>query len=152
LFWNTFIFGNTNTTSPDQLTIDVGGYNPVIGTSYGELAAKSRSQHKSQGFGVPSSRGSQKEFFMQWEGPGAKNDPMEDIDISWNKIPGGEAIDASIDEILKTFSLADPSLSVKPLVNLYKQVGSLPDSYWKTQKDDEIRKLIVDCSGLWIEA
>ncbi|HSB94670.1 MAG TPA: PIG-L family deacetylase, partial [Flavitalea sp.] len=75
LFWNTFNFGNTNTTSPDQLSIEVGGYNPIIGTSYGELAAKSRSQHKSQGFGVPSSRGTQKEFFMQWEGPTAKNDP-----------------------------------------------------------------------------
>jgi len=152
LFWNTFNFGNTNTTSPDQLSIEVGGYNPVVGSSYGELAAKSRSQHKSQGFGVPSSRGTQKEFFMQWEGETAKADPMEGIDISWNKVEGGKEIEAAIDNILKTFSIAEPSLSVKPLGRLYKQLLALPDGYWKTQKAGEIRKLITDCAGLWLEA
>ena len=44
-------------TSEDQFKIDVGGYNPLLGKSYGEIAAESRSQHKSQGFGVPASRG-----------------------------------------------------------------------------------------------
>src|SRR5829696_2464939 len=48
--WNTFNFGGTNTQSSDQFKIDVGGYNPLLGKSYGEIAAASRSQHKSQGF------------------------------------------------------------------------------------------------------
>src|SRR5687767_6129675 len=56
IFWNTFNFGGNNTTRPDQFSVDVGGYNAVLGKSYGELAAESRSQHKSQGFGVPLSR------------------------------------------------------------------------------------------------
>jgi LmbE family N-acetylglucosaminyl deacetylase len=33
------------------LLINVGEYNPVLGRSYAEIAADSRSQHKSQGFG-----------------------------------------------------------------------------------------------------
>jgi Uncharacterized proteins, LmbE homologs len=33
------------------LTINVGEYNPELGESYAEIAAESRSQHKSQGFG-----------------------------------------------------------------------------------------------------
>ena len=57
LFWNTFNFGGGNTTSPDQLQVDVGGYNALLGKSYGEIASESRSCHKSQGFGVPRQRG-----------------------------------------------------------------------------------------------
>jgi hypothetical protein len=63
LYWNTFKFGGNNTTSEQQLKIDVGSYNPLLGKSYGELSAESRSQHKSQGFGVPSQRGTQIEYF-----------------------------------------------------------------------------------------
>ncbi|HEX8848311.1 MAG TPA: PIG-L family deacetylase [Gemmatimonadaceae bacterium] len=33
------------------LTMDVGEYSPLLGESYGEIAAQSRSQHKSQAFG-----------------------------------------------------------------------------------------------------
>jgi LmbE family N-acetylglucosaminyl deacetylase len=35
----------------DALTIKVGEYNPLIGESYSEIASRSRSQHRSQGFG-----------------------------------------------------------------------------------------------------
>jgi LmbE family N-acetylglucosaminyl deacetylase len=63
ILWNTFNFGGTNTVTPDQFRVDVGGYNPLLGKSYGEIAAESRSQHKSQGFGVPASRGESFESF-----------------------------------------------------------------------------------------
>src|SRR5262249_57422603 len=33
--------------------LDVGGYDPWLGLSYGELAADSRSNHKTQGVGPP---------------------------------------------------------------------------------------------------
>ncbi|HEY0668676.1 MAG TPA: PIG-L family deacetylase, partial [Sphingobacteriaceae bacterium] len=56
ILWNTYNFGTNNTTSADQLKIDVGGYNSLLGKSYGELAAQSRSQHKTQGFGSASQR------------------------------------------------------------------------------------------------
>jgi LmbE family N-acetylglucosaminyl deacetylase len=48
LLWNTFSFGGTNTTSNDQFKMECGDYNPILGKSYGEIAAASRSQHKSQ--------------------------------------------------------------------------------------------------------
>src|SRR5438309_760604 len=63
ILWNTFNFGAANTTSSDQFHFDVGGYNAILGKSYGEIAADSRSQHKSQGFGVPRSRGEAMEYF-----------------------------------------------------------------------------------------
>ncbi|MEO9257232.1 MAG: PIG-L family deacetylase, partial [Crocinitomicaceae bacterium] len=45
IFWNTFNFGGNNTTSPDQLKVDVGTFNVLTGKSYGEVAATSRSMH-----------------------------------------------------------------------------------------------------------
>ncbi|MEJ7675524.1 MAG: PIG-L family deacetylase [Chitinophagaceae bacterium] len=49
LLWNTFNFGNNNTQNVNQFKIDAGGFNALLGKSYGEIAAESRSQHKSQG-------------------------------------------------------------------------------------------------------
>src|SRR5688500_2710491 len=68
LLWNAFNFGGINTTREDQLKIDVGGYNPLLGKSYGEIAAESRSQHKSQGFGVAAGRGEALEYFKAIKG------------------------------------------------------------------------------------
>lgn len=47
ILWNTFNFGSTNTTSENQLKIEVGGYNSIIGKSYGEIGAEARTMHKS---------------------------------------------------------------------------------------------------------
>src|SRR5687767_13362541 len=79
LLWNTFNFGTTNTQSEDQFKIDAGGFNAVLGKSYGEIAAESRSQHKSQGFGVPRSRGGQLEYFKNIKGDEPLNDLMDGI-------------------------------------------------------------------------
>ncbi|MFL5747857.1 MAG: PIG-L family deacetylase [Niastella sp.] len=152
IMWNTFNFGSTNTTSNDQLKIDVGGYNALVGKSYGEIAAESRSMHKSQGFGVPGSRGTQLEYFTLTEGEPVQNDLMDGVNVSWSKEEGGAAIDAQIDEILKNYSLAEPQNSVPALVNLYKSLQALKDGYWKKQKMEEVQRLIEACSGLWLEA
>lgn len=152
IVWNTFNFGGTNTTANDQIKIDVGGYNAVLGKSYGEIAAESRSQHKSQGFGVPASRGVSLEYFSPVEGDAARTDIMDDVNTGWSKVEGGAAIDAKIDELLQQYSLSNPERSVPALIELYKAINSLSDNYWKTQKLPEVQQLIERCSGLWIEA
>jgi LmbE family N-acetylglucosaminyl deacetylase len=152
IIWNTFNFGNTNTITNDQLKIDVGNYNAILGKSYGEMAADSRSQHKSQGFGVPGSRGVQLEYFTLVEGDALQNDLMDGVPASWARVEGGAAIEASIDALLKNYVLANPEQSVPALVNLYEAVKALKDNYWKTQKLEEIHQLIEMCSGLFMEA
>ena len=152
IVWNAFNFGGTNTTTDDQLKLDVGVYNAVLGKSYGEIAAESRSQHKSQGFGVPAGRGVQLENFAPVEGEAAKTDLFDGVDVSWNKEQGGEKINGLIDEIIKNYTLANPAASVPALVNLYKELYALKDGYWKHVKLHEVQKLIEACSGLWLEA
>ncbi|WP_276484442.1 PIG-L family deacetylase [Paraflavitalea pollutisoli] len=152
IMWNTFNFGGNNTTSNDQLKIDVGAYNPVLGKGYGEIAAESRSQHKSQGFGVPASRGVAFEFFTPVDGEAAKADIMDDINAGWSRVDNAAAIDAKIDVVLNNFSLAQPARSVPALVDLYKTISALPDSYWRSQKLQEVQQLVERCSGLFLEA
>jgi LmbE family N-acetylglucosaminyl deacetylase len=83
ILWNTFNFGNNNTITDNQFKVDVGTYNPLLGKGFGEIAAESRSQHKSQGFGVPSSRGSSFESFVHISGDSLKKDLLDWVDLTW---------------------------------------------------------------------
>ncbi|GAC1478313.1 MAG: hypothetical protein NVS1B4_21950 [Gemmatimonadaceae bacterium] len=44
------------------LSLNVGEYSPLLGRSYAEIAAESRSQHKSQGFGMLQRKGPRMDF------------------------------------------------------------------------------------------
>ncbi|MET0464850.1 MAG: PIG-L family deacetylase [Chitinophagaceae bacterium] len=152
VLFNSFNFGGNNTITDDQLKVDVGGYNPLLGKSYGEIAAESRSQHKSQGFGVPASRGESYESFKTTAGTAPSKDIMDGIDLSWKRIKGGDQVAASIDAITQSFDLLHPGKSVPALVKLYQQISALPDGYWRIQKLKEVQELIAQCSGLFLEA
>jgi len=152
ILWNTFNFGNTNTTAENQFRVDVGVYNPLLGKSFGEIAADSRSQHKSQGFGVPSSRGSAIEYFIPTGGEAPKNSLMDGIDTSWLRVTDAAGINQKIDQIISSYSYNHPEASVKPLTSLYHDLLQLKDSYWKAQKMKEVQVLIENCAGLFLEA
>lgn len=152
ILWNTFNFGSTNTTSEDQLKIDVGLYNPVLGKSYGEIAAESRTQHKSQGAALTPARGQSMEYFTLVEGAAAHNDPMDDVPLTWSRVEGGGKVQKLVDEVIKNYSLTAPEASVPGLIKVYKAISGLKDGYWKTQKTKEVLRLIEACSGLWLEA
>jgi len=152
ILWNTFNFGNTNTTAENQFRVDVGVYNPLLGKSFGEIAADSRSQHKSQGFGVPSSRGSAIEYFIPTGGEAPKNSLMDGIDTSWLRVSDAAGINQKIDQIISSYSYNHPEASVKPLTSLYHDLLQLKDSYWKAQKMKEVQVLIENCAGLFLEA
>ncbi len=65
--WRVSKFYRTGRQDPQlaTLTINVGEYNPVLGESYAEIAAESRSQHKSQGFGTLKRKGVVKSYLIR---------------------------------------------------------------------------------------
>jgi LmbE family N-acetylglucosaminyl deacetylase len=151
LLWNTFNFGGTSTQNESQFKVDVGMYNPLLGKSYGEIAALSRSQHKSQGFGVPAQRGTVLEYFETIKGEKPANDLMDGVDVSWKKIEQ-VSVEDSVKSIISKFDEQNPAASVKSLVSLYNTVQKLSNNYWKQQKLKEIQAVIESASGLFIEA
>ena len=157
IFWNTFNFGSTNTTSPDQLKVDVGVYNPLFGKSYGEIASESRSMHKSQGFGSAKQRGSNTEYFKLLKGEEVTTDLIDGINPRWDRMRGTEALQQSIEECLKSYNALQPEKSITALVAIHKQLQKLDSKndyvdYWKQQKLKETENLLFACSGLWLES
>ena len=157
VLWNTFNFGGNNTTSEDQLKLDVGMLNPLLGKSYGEIASESRSQHKSQGFGVARQRGQSFEYFTLFEGDKASTDLMENISTSWKRLEtewGSKAIkniEKLMNKIINEYQLTNPEKSVSKLIQVYKIIQNQKEGYWKEKKLQEINDLIVACSGLFAE-
>ena len=151
LLWNTFNFGSGNTQSEDQFKLDVGMYNPLLGKGYGEIAALSRSQHKSQGFGVSAQRGSITEYFTTIKGEQPVSDLMDGVTTNWGRLNNNNLSKLSIN-LATNFSSEHPEKSVPALVNLYSLVSLLNDGYWKTQKLKEIKNCIEAASGLFLEA
>jgi LmbE family N-acetylglucosaminyl deacetylase len=151
VLWNTFNFGGNNTTREDQFKVDVGGYNALLGKSYGEISAESRSQHKSQGFGVPATRGEAMEFFKATKGDQPATDLLEGTDLTWKRVSGGDAVAKMIDELIAGFDFIHPEKSVKGLVKLYQSINALPAGYWKDKKLKETLLLIQQCTGLFTD-
>lgn len=65
VFWNSsaFFFQNGDLDTVRFRSVNVGVWHPETGATYGEIAAQSRSMHKSQGFGAAGTRGNQMEYF-----------------------------------------------------------------------------------------
>jgi LmbE family N-acetylglucosaminyl deacetylase len=151
ILWNTFNFGSINTTNNNQLKIEVGGYNPILAKSYGEIGAEARTMHKSQGEGRPRRRGPSYEFFETTGGEAPTQDLMDGIVTNWTRFQG-EKIQNQVNQIVNDYQLAHPELSVSALVSLYQSINSLTPSVWKTYKLNQVQGLIQDCAGILMEA
>lgn len=155
LLWNTFSFGGTNTQREDQFKLECGDYNPILGKSYGEIAAASRSQHKSQGFGVPAQRGSVIEYFKTIRGTAPVTGLMDDVETGWRKAVDKEQAAANttaVEELMRSFNVEHPETILKGLVTFYTRVEQVKDAYWREQKKAEIEKILENCSGLFMDA
>lgn len=136
------------------LNFDVGEYYPSSGLSNTEIAALSRSQHKSQGFGNTGTRGQQIEYIELIKGnlPKDKTNVFDGIDTSWNRIKGGNAIGNILEKVQNNFDFTNPSASIPKLVKAYSLINKLEDSHWKKIKSEEIKSIIASASGLYLEA
>lgn len=147
-WWNQSINENT----PGVLSFNVGGYSPLLGTSYSELAAISRSQHKSQGFGSRGTRGDQLEFLEFVKGEEAKKDVFENVNTTWTRLKGGEKVQALVDKVIADYQEEKPEASVPLLIQIRQQILALEKSVWRDRKLEEVNQLIQACLGLYLEA
>jgi LmbE family N-acetylglucosaminyl deacetylase len=136
------------------ISLQTGAYYTTLGKSNQEIAALSRSSHKSQGFGSTGSRGEDTEYleFLKGEPLKDKTSIFEGIDTSWNRVKGGKPIGELISTILSQYDFKNPSASIPNLVKAYSMIQSLDEDHWKIIKSEEIKKIIADCSGLFLEA
>ena len=151
LLWNTFNFSGVNTQKVSQFKVDVGEYNSLIGSSYGEIASLSRSQHKSQGFGVPAQRGTSLEYFETIQGELPKTDLLDVVNTKWSRI-GLPEMEIKIDELLANYNPNQPEKSLAKLVEIHQLLQSQKPSDWKAHKLMALNHIIEMCSGIFMES
>jgi LmbE family N-acetylglucosaminyl deacetylase len=147
-WWNQSI----NESTPGVVTLNVGAYSPLLGESFTEIAARSRSQHKSQGFGSRGTRGNQPEFLEHVKGEKAIKDIFEGVNTTWSRVAGSEKVQAMVTKLIQEFNEEKPSASVTTLLMLHRELLALPAGVWRDRKLKEVDELILDCSGIFLEA
>ena len=111
ILWNTSVWWDRQlpekaAKADDYIKINIGDYNELLGLSYSEIAADSRSQHKSQGFGSSRSRGNQLEYLKHTAGEKAETDLFDGINTTWSRVEGSKAIQKKISEIIAQYDLS----------------------------------------------
>jgi LmbE family N-acetylglucosaminyl deacetylase len=141
-------------TNAGVIRLDVNGNDPVRGGSFGEIAAHSRSMHKTQGFGNFTGfggRGNRGESFHLLDGAPATNDIMDGIDTTWARVSGGAEIGRLTDELIAKFNPQDPAASVPAVLALRQQLASLPPDRLVDEKRRQLDRILQACLGLSVE-
>ena len=150
MFWNGWQLSEQE--QAQAVKVDVGEFDPLLGASYSEIAAISRSMHKSQGFGAAGRRGTQLEYFALVEGSPSGQELLSGIDTSWSRVPGGRSLGSKLKEISELFDPRDPARSLPQLLEAYSVMRKLEPTGWVEVKQKELLGLIQACAGLWMEA
>lgn len=152
IFWNNFRgFSGASGGSSSEVRLNVGGYDPLSGASFGEIAARSRSMHKSQGFGSVPNRGSRYEYFYLLDGEPVSRDIFEGIDTTWSRIPGGAEIDRLAGEAIAQFDPDDPAASVPVLLEIRSRLVEIQDHPIVQDKLAHLDEIIKASLGLYVE-
>lgn len=159
LFFNTswwFYGSQENFDKADKsnhVTVETGNYFPALGLSNGEIASLSRSMHKSQGFGSTGSRGNETEYLELLKGSKpSDNNLFEGINTDWSRLEGGKEIGAILDQLEENFNFKNPSEMLPQLLKAYPLVSNLKDEHWRDIKLKQLKQLILDSGGIFIEA
>jgi LmbE family N-acetylglucosaminyl deacetylase len=160
LFWNRFTFQPVKPDDPSvakSLRIDIGAFNPLLGRSYTEVAAESRSMHKSQGFGAAERRGTFLNYFDQLAGDSAKSDIFEGIDTSWSRYAGGDAVGKVLQQASDSYDAKNPAKTIPLLLQAYDLLdrlragGAWASSPWADVKQRDLLNAIRACAGISID-
>ena len=154
LFFNAYNFrGEFEPESGKRyFVLEVGGYNPLLGKTYHQLAADSRTMHKSQGFGSTAGTGNAKDYLEQVGGEAYNLSPFEDISNRWEQLSGGKEVKSRLDELINTFNFSQPDQHLPQLLALRKSILALhPSTPWVDEKVEKLDKLIFQFMGLKME-
>ncbi|HVW20452.1 MAG TPA: PIG-L family deacetylase [Opitutaceae bacterium] len=151
ILWNNGGFGPRAARPAAGLRLDAGGFDPLTGESFGEIAGLSRSMHKSQGMGTLGTRGAAVESFQLLAGEPASHDIFDGIDDSWGRVPGGAEIGRLAGAAIARFNAEDPAASVPALLEIKARLAALPQDPILEEKRGELDRALQGALGLYVE-
>jgi LmbE family N-acetylglucosaminyl deacetylase len=155
ILWNESIYQNDDIGGTQQVRINVGGTDPVSGELFADVAGRSRSMHKTQGFGnftIPGRSGPRFETFQLLDGAPMTNDVLDGVDTTWSRVSGGAKIGKLADEIIAQYNSQNPSASVPELLKLRDELAALPvDDPVVVEKRAQLDRILQACLGLEVQ-
>ncbi|MEO8602681.1 MAG: PIG-L family deacetylase [bacterium] len=137
----------------DALTLDVGTYDARLGLGYADLAARSRSQHKSQGFGVAGERGPILERFVTVAGSAPTKDILDGVELGWQRFgAAGAPVAAALKTARAALQRDEPERAVPALFEAQQALAALPDSPRVRDARTALAPLVADAAGLFVRA
>jgi LmbE family N-acetylglucosaminyl deacetylase len=135
------------------IPLDVGEYDVRLGLGYGEIAALSRSQHKSQGFGVAGERGPLIERFVPVAGTRPEGDILAGIDVGWGRFgePAASLI-AALNEARAKLERDHPERALPSLLAAHRALDRLPDVSRVRGARQALETVIAGAAGLFVRA
>lgn len=133
------------------LGVPIAGFDAWRGRSFGEIAALSRSQHRSQGFGTVSERAAVSAQFVPIGGTAAQTDLLEGIQGSWSELEGGERLGRMALAASDAFDPSHPEASVAALVEVRRALSAMSASALRDELMSEADALIVACAGFFVD-
>ena len=154
IVWNSFRTDAERAAQPpgSYVTLEVGQYDPLLGKSYAELAAESRSMHRSQGFGALAVRGTRLEYFEPLAGVRAGNDLLEGVDLGWSRVPGGDRVGALLQRARLAYRPEQPTAALPLLLEAKSVLDAMGPDPWVLQKRMDLLEAIRCAAGIWVEA
>ncbi|MGO9468157.1 MAG: PIG-L family deacetylase [Isosphaeraceae bacterium] len=139
--------------------IEVGGNDPVTGEALGAIAGRSRSMHKSQGFGNfgggggggAGGGGPRAGSFTLLAGEAATKDILDGVETTWARVPGGDEVAKLADVAVAKFDLKDPAANVPALLAIRQRLAALPLDSIVSEKRRQLDRAIQGCLGLVVE-
>ena len=133
--------------------MDIGGNDPVTGIPFGVIAGRSRGMHITQGFGIFGGRGAggpNEQSFIHLDGEPAQTDLMDEIDPTWNRVPGGAEIASAATALIAEFKGEDPAASVPAILALRSKLAKLPSDPVIDDKRAQLDGILQACLGLTV--
>lgn len=130
--------------------IDVSDYIPLLGKTCPEIAAASRSMHKSQGFGSSPSFGEQFEYLEYLKTP-ESDDPLDESHNLYSRSSEYAKIQGELEKIAGTFNTFQPQSCVLSLLPIYEKFKKLSVTEPRFEPE-RVLELIRACMGVKIQA
>ncbi len=140
----------------DLFRVNVGKYDPYTGLSYTEIAAEARSMHKCQGFGVEKERGKAWEYFRvlkdRTDIEGSPSSIMDGVQTKTGHYKRRKAYAKAVRKARKRYQPHRPEKILPTLLKAYKAIDTAKERRWKKRQRAHLSRLILACSGTYIEA
>jgi LmbE family N-acetylglucosaminyl deacetylase len=154
IFFNAYNFGGEfiPEESKKYHVFEVGGYDPILGETFHQIAADSRTMHKSQGFGATAGIGPAKDYIQLVGGEDYSDDAFDGVEDRWQTVAGAELVRDKLEQLISDFNFVKPEQNIPGLLEIRSDLLALNSKeIWLAEKVAKLDRAILMSLGLEVE-